>query len=139
VGVETYSFQVQSRGETDIIDITGELQNVLSKCRLDSGTLTAFISGSTAGITTIEYEEGLLRDLEDAYERFAPRSGSYEHNLKWGDGNGYAHVRASLTGQDITIPFSSRKLTLGTWQQIILIDFDNRPRTREVTVTVIGE
>jgi secondary thiamine-phosphate synthase enzyme len=139
VGVETYSFRIQSKGETDIIDITGELQNVLSKCSLESGMLTAFISGSTAGLTTIEYEEGLIQDLVDAYERLVPRNSRYEHNLKWGDGNGYAHVRASLTGQDITIPFFGRKLTLGTWQQVILIDFDNRPRTREVTVTVIGE
>ena len=139
LGVETYSFQVRSRGETDIIDITAEVQKTLSQSLLHTGIVNLFISGSTAGITTIEYEDGLLKDLQDAYEHLASRSGQYAHNLRWGDGNGYAHVRASLTGQDITVPFVDRRLALGTWQQIILIDFDNRPRTREVKLTVIGE
>jgi len=139
MGIETVSFQVKTRGETDIIDITHEVQSALAKSGITSGIATVFISGSTAGITTIEYESGLIKDLKDAYERIAPRNERYEHNLKWGDGNGYAHIRASLTGQDVTVPFTDKKLDLGTWQQIILIDFDNRERTREVTVRIIGE
>jgi secondary thiamine-phosphate synthase enzyme len=139
MGIETVSFQVKTRGETDIIDITHEVQSALAKSGITSGIATVFISGSTAGITTIEYESGLIKDLKDAYERIAPRNERYEHNLKWGDGNGYAHIRASLTGQDVTVPFTDKKLNLGTWQQIILIDFDNRERTREVTVRIIGE
>ncbi len=139
MGIETVSFHVKTRGETDIIDITREVQSALAKSGITSGIATVFISGSTAGITTIEYESGLIKDLKDAYERIAPRNERYEHNLKWGDGNGYAHIRASLTGQDVTVPFTDKKLNLGTWQQIILIDFDNRKRTREVTVRIIGE
>jgi secondary thiamine-phosphate synthase enzyme len=139
MGIETVSFQVKTRGETDIIDITHEVQSALAKSGITSGIATVFISGSTAGITTIEYESGLIKDLKDAYERIAPRNERYEHNLKWGDGNGYAHIRASLTGQDVTVPFTDKKLNLGTWQQIILIDFDNRERTREITVRIIGE
>jgi secondary thiamine-phosphate synthase enzyme len=133
------SFQIETRGETDIIDITDHVEEVLAQSGFDDGTVTIFVGGSTAGITTIEFESGLLQDLRDAYERFAPRNGYYAHNERWGDGNGYAHVRASMTGQDITIPFSEKKLLLGTWQQVILIDFDNRPRNRVLTVQIIGK
>ena len=139
MGVQTFSFHVNTKGETDIIDITKEVQDALSKSSFTSGIAAVFISGSTAGITTIEYESGLIKDIKDAYEHLAPRNGSYEHNLRWGDGNGYAHIRASFTGQDATVPFSDHKLILGTWQQIILIDFDNRSRKREVIVQLIGE
>ncbi len=133
------SFQIETRGETDIIDITDQVEEVLAQSAFEDGTVTVFVGGSTAGITTIEFESGLLQDLRDTYERFAPRNGYYAHNERWGDGNGYAHVRASMTGQDITIPFSEKKLLLGTWQQVILIDFDNRPRKRELTVQIIGK
>jgi secondary thiamine-phosphate synthase enzyme len=138
-GVDSYSFQVMTRGETDIVDITGEVRKAFSRSAMHTGTVTVFVSGSTAGITTVEYESGLVQDLKDAYERMAPRNGNYQHNLQWGDGNGYAHVRASLTGQHVTVPFMRRTLALGRWQQIILIDFDNRPRNREITVLVTGE
>ncbi len=136
--IYTESFQINTKGETDIIDITDKIRSVLGKSGLKSGSLTVFISGSTAGITTIEYESGVVKDLKDAYERIAPRNADYEHNNRWGDGNGYAHIRASLTGQDISVPFSHGNMITGTWQQIILIDFDNRSRTRECTVQVIG-
>jgi secondary thiamine-phosphate synthase enzyme len=139
MGAYRGSFSVSSVGDTDVIDITGEVKSVLRDSGLDSGILTAFVSGSTAGITTIEFENGLVSDLKDAYERIAPREGVYRHNLRWGDGNGYAHVRASLTGQDISVPFHGGALGLGTWQQIVLVDFDNRPRRREVVVQVVGE
>ena len=133
------SFSIETRGETDILDVTDRLIDVLGDSGMSRGILTAIIPGSTAGITTIEYEDGLIHDLKEAFEKIAPRNGNYMHNLKWHDGNGYAHVRASMVGQDITIPFRDGRLILGTWQQVILIDFDNRPRTREVFVTVMGE
>ncbi len=139
MGVETYSFQRNTEGETDIIDITGEIEKIIAKSSLHAGVATVFVSGSTAGITTIEYESGLVQDLKQAYERVAPRNGNYAHNLRWGDGNGYAHVRASMTGQDMSVPFSRGKLILGTWQQIVLVDFDNRKRKREISVQLIGE
>ena len=139
MAIYTGTFNVETRGETDIIDITDHIENILNKSGLNSGTATVFVGGSTAGITTIEFESGLLQDLREAYERLAPRSAYYAHNERWGDGNGFAHIRASMTRQDMSIPFSKKKLILGTWQQIILIDFDNRPRRREITVQVIGE
>ena len=139
MGVQTFSFAVKTKGETDIINITTEVEGIIRKSSLDSGLATLFISGSTAGITTIEYESGLVNDLKEAYERLAPRYDNYEHNARWGDGNGFAHIRASFTGQDMSVPFSSGKLLLGTWQQIIIVDFDNRARNRDITVLLIGE
>jgi secondary thiamine-phosphate synthase enzyme len=139
MGVQTFSFAVKTKGETDIINITTEVESIIRKSSMNSGIATLFISGSTAGITTIEYESGLVNDLKDAYERLAPRRNHYEHNARWGDGNGFAHIRASFTGQDMSVPFSRGKLLLGTWQQIIIIDFDNRARNRDITVQLIGE
>lgn len=139
MGVVTESFHVETRGETDIIDITNRVKKIIGESPVVSGTATIFVSGSTAGISTVEYEDGLVQDLEDLYERIAPRNGDYQHNIKWGDGNGFAHVRASITGQSFSLPFCDRRPVLGTWQQIIMIDFDNRPRTREIIVQIIGE
>jgi secondary thiamine-phosphate synthase enzyme len=139
MAVFTGSFHVQTRGETDVIDITDHIEGIIDRSGLAAGTANIFIQGSTAGVTTIEFEGGLLQDLREAFERIAPRDGYYAHNERWGDGNGYAHIRASITRQDMTVPFSQKKLMLGTWQQIILVDFDNRPRHREITVQVIGE
>jgi len=139
MGVYTGTFQVDTKGETDIINITDQVAGEVRASDLQNGTVTVFMEGSTGAITTIEYESGLLKDLRDAWERIAPRRASYAHNERWGDGNGYAHIRASFTGQDISIPFSGGKLHLGTWQQIILVDFDNRPRTRTLIVQAIGE
>jgi len=137
--VYTDTFQVSTKGETDITDITQRVAESVRKSGLSKGLVCAFVAGSTAGITTVEYEPGLIQDLQAAYEKIAPRRASYAHNSRWGDGNGYAHVRASFTGQDISVPFSDGGLMLGTWQQIILIDFDNRARTRNVIVQVLGE
>ena len=139
MGVETGSFHVETRGETDIIDITTRVTEVIGGGSIASGTATVFVSGSTAGISTVEYEDGLVQDLRQMYERIAPRKGEYGHNVRWGDGNGFAHVRAAVTGQSFSFPFTAKKPLLGTWQQIILIDFDNRPRTREIIVQVVGE
>jgi secondary thiamine-phosphate synthase enzyme len=139
MAVHTTSFTIETRGETDVVDITDFVEEAVSQSGLSDGTATVFVGGSTAGLTTVEFESGLLQDLRDAYERMAPRNAYYAHNERWGDGNGYAHVRASMTGQDMSIPISEKKLILGTWQQIILVDFDNRPRRREITVQIIGE
>lgn len=135
----TDSIDISTQGHTDIIDITQEVQNVLHKSGLTEGSLTVFISGSTAGVTTIEYEPGLLKDLPEAFERLAPTGVTYHHDATWGDGNGYAHIRAALLGASFTAPFKVGRLLLGTWQQIVVVDFDNRPRRRSVVVQMIGE
>ena len=137
--VITKNIKLKSRGETDIINITGEVEGVVGKSKLKNGIVTIFVSGATGALTTVEYESGLVSDLKVAFERWAPRRGEYAHNARWGDGNGFSHIRASLLGPSLTVPFSGGKLTLGTWQQIIFIDFDNRSRSRELTVQIIGE
>ena len=131
--------EISTRGHTDIIDITQQVEQVLGETELRNGSLTVFVSGSTAGITSIEYEPGLLKDLPEAFEKMAPTGVSYHHDEAWGDGNGYAHVRAAMLGSSFTVPFDNGKLLLGTWQQIVVIDFDNRPRNRSVVVPMMGE
>jgi len=133
------SVEISTCGHTDIIDITPQVERVLGKAKLKRGNLTIFVSGSTAGITSIEYEPGLLKDLPEAFEKLAPTGVTYHHDAAWGDGNGYAHVRAAMLGSSFTVPFDDGRLLLGTWQQIVVIDFDNRPRRRDVVVQMIGE
>ena len=137
--VETKSFTISTQGDCDILDITPHVSRELSNAELSSGTATVFVAGSTCAVTTIEYESGVLSDLKDAFERMAPEAMRYAHNARWGDGNGHSHVRASVLGPSLTIPFSEDGPLLGTWQQIVLVDFDNRPRTRRVIVQLIGE
>ena len=137
--VVTKVIKLNSQGETDIIDITSHVANDVKKSKIKEGTVTVFVKGATGGITTVEYEPGLVDDLKDAFERLAPRNGSYAHNERWHDGNGFSHVRASLLGPSLTVPFSGGALTLGTWQQIIFVDFDNRPRSREIILKIIGD
>lgn len=137
--VTTKSFSIKTKGDTDILDITQQVGKALKETQLRNGILTVFVPGSTAGITTTEYEPGLLQDLPATFEKLAPRSAEYRHNLTWGDGNGYAHVRAALLKSFFTVPFVDGEMILGTWQQIILIDFDNRRRQREIVVQLIGE
>lgn len=137
--VITEKFQVSTKGHTDVIDITAKVADLLSKHNLKRGNATVFVSGSTAGVTTVEYEPGLVKDLPEAFERVAPTGRRYHHDATWGDNNGYAHVRASFLGPSLTIPFHDGNLLLGTWQQIVLIDFDNRPRDRSIVVQLIGE
>lgn len=122
-----------------MIDITERVADIISESGLADGICTVFCPGSTGGITTIEYEEGLLHDFPDAMERVAPKNAVYEHHLRWHDGNGHSHIRASLLGPSLTIPFVDRKLTLGTWQQITFIDFDNKSRNRRLEVFLLGE
>jgi secondary thiamine-phosphate synthase enzyme len=137
--IQIDKIRVSTKGRNDIIDITGKVQNILSKKDLTEGNILCFVSGSTAGLTTIEYEPGLLKDLPDAFEKFAPMNKTYHHDDTWHDGNGYAHVRASILGPSLIVPFSKGELLLGTWQQIVLIDFDNRSRERDIVIQIMGE
>jgi secondary thiamine-phosphate synthase enzyme len=137
--VITKEIIVETRGDDDILDITDKIAELITDSRLKSGIVTAFITGSTAGVTTIEFEPGLVNDFQQLWENLAPNNVPYDHNTRWGDGNGYAHVRASLLGASLTVPFTGGKLVLGTWQQIVLVDFDNRPRQRTVIVQMMGE
>lgn len=133
------SISLNTAGNTDIRDITEEAQAIVSRHGLQEGQITLFVPGSTGGLTTVEYEPGLLKDLPEAFEHLAPSNRRYHHDDTWGDGNGHAHVRAALLGPSLVVPFSGGKLLLGTWQQIVLVDFDNRPRQREIVVQVMGE
>ena len=130
---------LESKGHCDIIDVTPEVQQRLAETDISDGTVTLFISGSTAGLTTIEFEPGLISDFKKMWERNIPQDIPYEHNRAWGDGNGHSHVRASLLGASLVIPFSDKRLTLGTWQQIVVVDFDNRARSRQIVVQIMGE
>ncbi|MBI2831536.1 MAG: YjbQ family protein [Chloroflexi bacterium] len=129
----------QTKGDCDIIDITPQVEQQVAESGITNGTVTIFVAGSTAGITTIEYEPGLLSDLRSVWDRLVPRNIHYDHDSRWGDGNGFAHVRASLLGASVTVPISDKRLTLGTWQQLILVDFDNRPRSRQLVLQIVGE
>lgn len=137
--VESASFSLKMQGFGHIEDITPQVAEAVRKSNLDSGIVNVSIAGSTAGITTIEYESGVVRDLKEAIERIAPQGMRYHHDARWGDGNGFAHVRAALIGASFSAPFSNKRLGLGTWQQIVLLDFDNRSRTREVRLQLVGE
>ena len=122
-----------------IIDVTSQVAREVEQSGVSNGTVTLFISGSTAGVTTIEYEPGLLGDFKNMWDRVIPQDIPYEHNKAWGDGNGHSHVRASMLGASLTIPFVEKRLTLGTWQQIVFIDFDNRSRSRKMVLQIMGE
>ena len=133
-----FSFTVETRGFCDIHDITPQVREGLCEVDIDDGLVCVSVPGSTAAVSTIEHEDGALRDLQDAIERLAPQDRAYAHDARWGDGNGFAHVRAALLGPSITVPRVGGRLQLGTWQQIILLDFDNRPRSRDVAVQIAG-
>jgi secondary thiamine-phosphate synthase enzyme len=123
----------------EVKDITEEVQRALQSTDLATGIVTVFVLGATGAVTTIEYEEGLVADLGDALERIAPQAIDYAHNLRWHDGNGHSHIRATLLGPSLTVPFALQKLMLGTWQQIVFLELDNRPRQRKVVVQIMGE
>ncbi len=137
--VVTRTIELKTKGNGHILDITRQVAQEVAGSGLKDGTATVFVTGSTGGVTTVEYETGLLSDLQKLFDRVAPSNIPYEHNLRWGDGNGHAHVRASLLGASLTVPFVDQRLTLGTWQQIVFIDFDNRPRSRELVLQLMGE
>jgi secondary thiamine-phosphate synthase enzyme len=129
----------QTRGNCDLVDITGKVEEAVKKSGFRNGICTVFSPGSTASITTIEYEGGLLKDFPNAMDRLVPEDLVYEHHLRWGDGNGHSHVRSAILGPSLTIPVVDGKLTLGAWQQVVFCDFDNRSRSRMVEIMVIGE
>ncbi len=137
--VVTKKISLQTKGQCDIIDITHQVEQQVAATNINSGTATLFVTGSTAGVSTIEFEPGLLTDFKNMWERNVPQNIPYEHDRRWGDGNGYSHIRASLLGASLVIPFTDKKLTVGTWQQIVLVDFDNRPRSRQIILQIIGE
>ena len=137
--VVTKKISLQTKGQCDIIDITSQVEREVAGTNMSSGTATLFVAGSTAGVSTIEFESGLLSDFKGMWERNVPQNIPYDHDRRWGDGNGYSHVRASLLGASLVVPFSDKRLTLGTWQQIVLVDFDNRPRSRQIILQIMGE
>ncbi|MBN2254099.1 MAG: YjbQ family protein [Deltaproteobacteria bacterium] len=137
--IKNISLAFRTTGETDLLDITGNIADEIARSGVTEGQVVLFVPGSTASLTTIEYERGVIEDLRDAIERLAPRVMRYRHDERWGDGNGYSHVRAALLGPSLAVPIMQGRLTLGTWQQIILIDFDNRPRHRRIIGQVLGK
>jgi secondary thiamine-phosphate synthase enzyme len=137
--VKTQELKLRETRTGDIVDLTGGLAEAVRQSGLGSGTMTVFCPGSTGGLTTIEYEPGLQRDLPEFFERIIPSDRPYHHDETWHDGNGFSHVRAALIGPDITVPFVSGQLTLGTWQQVVFLEFDNKPRQRRLVLQRIGE
>ena len=138
IEISNFHLTFPTTADTDVIDITRHVAEKVSETSISDGHVLLFTPGSTAALTTIEYESGVIEDLKEAIERLAPKGIFYKHDARWGDGNGYSHVRAALLGPSITIPIIDGRMTLGTWQQIVLIDFDNRPRERWVTGQIFG-
>ena len=131
--------ELRGTAETDVFDVTDDVAAVLARSGVREGLAVVFVPGSTGAATTIEFEPGVVQDLKQAVERLAPRGARYAHDAAWGDGNGYAHVRAALLGPSLAVPVADGRLVLGTWQQLVVIDFDNRPRRRRVVVQIQGE
>jgi secondary thiamine-phosphate synthase enzyme len=139
VTVQTEHIELSTHGEADAIDITDPVRSAIAKSGLRDGIACIFAPGSTGGVTTIEFESGCISDLQGLFSRIAPRNLEYEHHKRWGDGNGHSHVRAALLGPSLAIPFVEGEPTLGTWQQIIFVDFDNRARSRRLVLQLVGE
>ncbi|MCK9432955.1 MAG: secondary thiamine-phosphate synthase enzyme YjbQ [Candidatus Omnitrophica bacterium] len=137
--VITRKINLNTKGDPDLINITDRITDAVSKSGLSEGNVTVFVIGSTAAITTFEYESGLVQDVREFFSKLIPKNKHYAHDETWGDANGFSHLRASLQGPSLVIPFEGGKLALGTWQQVVLTEFDNRPRQREVVVQIIGE
>ncbi|MFQ5738067.1 MAG: secondary thiamine-phosphate synthase enzyme YjbQ [Acidobacteriota bacterium] len=135
---KSFTLKVEAQPTCDVVDLTSQVADHLRESGLREGTVTLFVVGSTAGITTVEFEPGLIKDLEEFFEKVAPATRDYHHEQMWHDGNGYSHIRASLLGPSLTVPFREGRMRLGTWQQIVLINFDNRARSREVAMQVVG-
>ena len=139
IKIYTKTFSQKTSGFCDIIDITAKVCEHIEKEKIKQGTVTVFVSGSTAALTTIEFESGLVQDLKEFVEKLIPSDRRYHHDDRWGDDNGFSHLRAALFGPSLAIPIENGRPVLGTWQQIVLLDFDNRPRTREIMVQLMGE
>ncbi len=138
MAVITERFNISTKGFTDIINITGNVQEIVRQHKPGNAQVLVYTPGSTSSVTTVEYEPGLLKDLPEAFEKLAPMNKTYHHDEAWHDGNGYAHVRASIVGNSMSFPILNSEIILGTWQQIVLIDFDNKPRTRSIIVQIIN-
>lgn len=130
---------LRTSAKDEVIDITDKVQDIVSKSGIDNGLACIFVAGSTAAVTTVEFEPGLVKDLNEAMDRLYPKGIDYDHHRRWGDGNGHSHVRASLVGPSLTVPIVDGRLLLGTWQQIVFLEFDNKPRSREVAVQIVGD
>lgn len=139
MAVETHTIQLQTRGDGHVLDITRQVAAAVTENGLGAGTVTVFCPSATSALTTLEYESGCISDLQRLFDEIVDPARHYAHNARWGDGNGHSHVRAALLGPSLTVPFVDGRLTLGTWQQIIFVDFDNRARHRELVVQVMGE
>ena len=139
MSVLTKKINLTTRGNADIQDITNQLSQIVDECGFTAGTATVFTPSSTSAITTIEFESGCVSDLRRLFDEIVNPQRHYAHNARWGDGNGHSHVRAALLGPSLSIPFVDRRLSLGTWQQVIFVDFDNKQRRRELVVQIIGE
>lgn len=137
--VVSRKISLKTEGHCDIINITSQIAKEITETGINNGIATLFVVGSTAGVTTIEFESGLIEDFKNMWNRVIPKDVPYHHDRAWGEGNGFSHVRASLLGTSLTIPIINKAPTLGTWQQVVLVDFDNRPRLREIIVQVMGE
>ncbi|MCL4547504.1 MAG: secondary thiamine-phosphate synthase enzyme YjbQ [Bacteroidetes bacterium] len=137
--IKTITISIGTKGYCDIVDITHEVQKVINENGLKEGNALVFVPGATAGVTTIEYEPGLLKDYPQFFEKLIPSNAKYAHDETWDDSNGFSHIRSSLQGASLTVPFSNTKLMLGTWQQIVLVDFDNRSRKRKVIIQLMGQ
>ncbi len=137
--VKTLSIHLQTHGDADVIDVTGQVLAAVRDSGMQNGTVTLFSPSATSALTTIEYESGCVSDLRRLFDEIINPERHYAHNARWGDGNGHSHVRAALLGPSLVVPFVNGRLTLGTWQQIIFVDFDNRPRRRELVAQVMGE
>ena len=135
----TKQLSLRTKGTGDLINITGQIQESLESSNLKQGAVTVFVVGSTAAITTFEYESGLISDIKELYEKLIPQTKSYVHDETWGDANGFSHLRAALQGPSLVVPFTSSRLILGTWQQIVLAEFDTRSRQRKIILQFIGE
>ncbi|MCJ7552763.1 MAG: secondary thiamine-phosphate synthase enzyme YjbQ [Ignavibacteriaceae bacterium] len=139
IDLETHSFDIKTSGNCHLTDITAKVQDVINSCGFVEGNVIVFAVGSTAGITTIEYEPGLMKDYPAFFEKIIPSNVSYHHDQTWHDGNGHSHLRSALQGTSLSVPFKDGDLLLGTWQQIIFVDFDNRSRSRKIIVQIIGK
>jgi len=139
MSVRSFDRAIETRGDAQIVDLTGEILACVEQAGIREGTASLFVPGSTAGLTTIEYEPGVVRDVQDCFDRLAPRELDYAHEQAWHDGNGHSHVRAALLGPSLVLPIRDGRPLLGTWQQVVLVDFDNKPRRRRYSITIIGE
>jgi secondary thiamine-phosphate synthase enzyme len=137
--IVTKELHFSTKGEVEIVDLTGKVNNAVRESAVKNGIVTIFVPGATGAVTTIEYEPGLLHDLPAALERLFPRGLEYEHEVRWHDGNGHSHVRAAFLGPSLTVPFKDQRLMLGTWQQVVFVELDNKPRSRRVILQIMGE